>query len=472
MHLASLEEKKERNNFQHFSLGKNSELSNTKVENFNVSVCSTSSKSHSIVNLKKRKQLGNVWETRKRNSRLPLFKRRRTDHNQQHRIKDDWIDDWKKVDRHLFTYSAYWDDRITVPATPFVRVFGIFSQSTTLEHRQTFRFICLLNFDDKVVNGQVTVKYLDRKNYYMFEVRCKPPRNITVALSPKQVAVRDINSFSKVRWTRVHTFYKGKSDLKRGKITVCAKPFYGPYNLTTFLAEFIAFYKVVGVSHFFFYDFQTSLATRKMLDNVSKRGISMNILPWSLPFWLEGNKYSISTKNMHRIMRQDCTFRSMYRYEFIINVDVDEFIVPRTHRTLSKTLEDLVAKSSTFHKAYFKIHEVRFCLHLPSRPISTKMTNFISLTKLQRTPYNPNWSWRKSIFKPDVVVTSGIHKILKGLPGLENEDVDPNVALIHHYRSWLCRFKSGSHPIFDPYLPVIYGEKMLKYLNKWKDLLI
>ncbi|XP_076343125.1 uncharacterized protein LOC143243203 [Tachypleus tridentatus] len=379
--------------------------------------------------------------------------------------------DWIQVRRGLFVYSAFWDDRKNVKNGPFIRIFGVFSQSLTKIEKEEYFFglTCLLRSDGSVFPGVATMYDMDDpydKNLYVV-ITCSPYNETSIV--PKKVAILYHNSSDVLNWMPV-TSFPGKSLMSKGRIAACIKPLYGPFTNKDLLAQFLAYYTIIGVNHFYIYNSLSSPEVLNFIRKVKDKGVSIIIIPWIIPYQPQAT--TPTTRYLERTMLQDCNYRSMFHYEYILNMDVDEFIALKQHSSIQSMLETL---SSSGRFEYFTFSEVRFCLQLPSYsnviPNLTGsdqkiVSKLVSLTKVMRNPYSKAWWWRKYIVKPEMVEYFGVHFAARRLPGLKLLDVGPEIALIHHYRSKLRDSKSKQY-VRDPFLPKAYGVKVLRYLKEW-----
>ncbi|XP_076347969.1 uncharacterized protein LOC143245491 [Tachypleus tridentatus] len=159
--------------------------------------------------------------------------------------------DWIQVRRGLFVYSAFWDDRKNVKNGPFIRIFGVFSQSLTKIEKEEYFFglTCLLRSNGSVFPGVATMYDMDDpydKNLYVV-ISCFP--YIETSIVPKNVAILYHNSSDVPNWMPV-TSFPGKSLMSKGRIAACIKPLYGPFTNKDLLAQFLAYYTIIGVNHF------------------------------------------------------------------------------------------------------------------------------------------------------------------------------------------------------------------------------
>ena len=137
------------------------------------------------------------------------------------------------------------------------------------------------------------------------------------------------------------------------------------------------------------------------------------------------------------ISLNDCMYRNMYRYKWIVGVDFDEVILPNSiqdYRSLLQTIDKnstkkyAGVKSYTFRNAYFWIG----CggeLQTPK--------NSIMMRHVRREPANGHLFAPKSILSPMTCISLFNHYCYHRFP-VKNKpftvDVSPAIATSHHYR--------------------------------------
>lgn len=117
-------------------------------------------------------------------------------------------------------------------------------------------------------------------------------------------------------------------------IALCVKPLHYNYNRALQLVEFLELNQLLGVRHFTFYNDTLGSEAGCVLSDYAQRGL-VNILPWKLNMV---SQKEIRTENLFAALN-DCLYRSMYRYQYVMLVDLDEFIIPRHNDTLLILIE-------------------------------------------------------------------------------------------------------------------------------------
>ncbi len=110
---------------------------------------------------------------------------------------------------------------------------------------------------------------------------------------------------------------------KEHAMAACIKPFHYDWNRALWLVEFLEMHKLLGVTHFVFYNHTLGPAVERVLNRYRRTG-EVSVLRWNLP--LRSQK-QIRTEGMFTALNE-CNLRLVHRFEFVLMVDVDEYILP------------------------------------------------------------------------------------------------------------------------------------------------
>ncbi|XP_067143259.1 glycosyltransferase family 92 protein F13G3.3-like [Centruroides vittatus] len=328
---------------------------------------------------------------------------------------------WHNIFGTTFMYSAYWDDR----EEPHVKILASGPYDERLETIKCY----LLSESLSITKGNATFSIMDFENhgnsYTPIFFFCYPNDR----RRPTKIMLSARNGRNST-WMPVRTLAP-VGNIKN-KIAVCVRPLFGTFsNNNLQVAEFIAFYHLLGADHFVFYNFEADSSLLRLLREISSSGISMDILPWDMPqvlynMWSYGQVLSIT----------DCVYRVASTHEFALVIDFDEFIVPRQNYSLQRII---ASSNNTNRIASFVFKHVFFCLDYANFPHRMKLPLITQTVDLRKSEIFP-WSNRaKSIVRPLATILPGIHKILltrqrwKPMSIIKEE-----VALMNHYRRGVC----------------------------------
>jgi len=96
-----------------------------------------------------------------------------------------------------------------------------------------------------------------------------------------------------------------------------------------YLAEWIAFHRLVGVEHFVLYDNQSADRPEAVLEPFVAEGV-VTLVPWPVPFFQKAASRAYA----------DCLERMRGRARWLTCLDIDEFLFAPRHRTLIPALRE------------------------------------------------------------------------------------------------------------------------------------
>lgn len=94
--------------------------------------------------------------------------------------------------------------------------------------------------------------------------------------------------------------------------------------------EFIELYKLLGATHLTLYNDTIGREADCVLRHYQSQGL-ITVLPWHHLDMM--SQREIRTEGLFAALN-DCLYRSMYEYEYVALVDLDEFIIPKPTNTI------------------------------------------------------------------------------------------------------------------------------------------
>lgn len=272
-------------------------------------------------------------------------------------------DDWKEVKvkgYRIFAFSAFLDDQS--PVRPLIRVLG--AAPTNYAPFASFISCDLFQEDGQflttlpsVVRRQVPCHRFSNCSMFFesdLSLTSKLVFQLVRWVSLRRTGLLGKND-TKLPHLRLHRLALSKPQLTDGTFVACIKPFYGAWNSPLALIEFIEMYKILGVSHFVFYENLIGKEARLILDFYSAQGFA-TIFHWTLPF----SRKDI-LPNAHLTCINDCKMRVINRFEYLVHVDVDEFILPRNRiTTLHGLIQDIHQKERNENRSSTAIGSYTF----------------------------------------------------------------------------------------------------------------
>ena len=216
-------------------------------------------------------------------------------------------------------------------------------------------------------------------------------------------------------------------------VGICTAVYYylDPYRVV----EWIEMQKILGVSGIILYNSKLNAETTRVLNQYYSMGYIDVRLAWRLvePF------FELDINLLAQLVLNDCLFRYMHTFKYMMVIDTDELILPRTVPTLPKMLS-LVSREYPDVVDFHFMHG-RFVMQIcfGSKPDYDKPVFSWFLRYRYRTKFSGNKSYHlKSIFMPEHCLQSFNHycanRFNTKVQANVTTFVDPNVAYVHHYR--------------------------------------
>ncbi|XP_022257592.1 uncharacterized protein LOC111089421 [Limulus polyphemus] len=370
-------------------------------------------------------------------------------------------DDWSNVTKNIYVFSSFWDDRLK-PLQRFVRIVAIGPREglegkdiSCIAYNQNTSTSIILPTSFKIIEEHHGQSF-SAMYFFCYWGSKRPP--------PLAVALRHIPTSLESAKLPVHNRNVSKVRVTKDNIAVCVRPFFGPFNNTLDLAQFVALYHTLGVSHFTFYDYRITNQVREFISSLQKEGFSIELLPWSLP-----NPVILNTWAYGQLASsQDCVYRHMFDYNYVALVDVDEFLFPRKNETLQEMIKSFpIEKWSSL-----EIRNSFFCKRNPEKTVSSNASIPLTSTrfiKREKKIWKPKIR-SKIIVQPFKIITCGIHFVWEHFEAGNAIVVPPSVCLMHHYRDSMCS-KDPQKIVVDNYA-LKFKDQLLKskVIKIWKEL--
>ncbi|XP_037956091.1 uncharacterized protein LOC119685783 [Teleopsis dalmanni] len=366
---------------------------------------------------------------------------------------------WKHIgnsSRGHEIYSAYFDMRTDVIDTSesidytnvpigSLRIFAILPTM----FKDTIQ--CIVRFDD------FTLKYIKaaevksmheshEKPFAAFTIMCPlyVSRNISTVQLPQAVALSyATNRLSSLSPTFIEISYARNMTLMfqqtKPTIAACVGPLQFHYNEALRVAEFVEMYRILGVTHFYFYVMDATDEVKQLLAHYRDIGLA-DVLSWNIHKELDDVHYGGIVAQYN-----DCVFRAMvvdnFRYAAVI--DFDEIIVPLKHNSLMHYLrqcDEGRTSGFVFRNVFFYKKDSNDTFSIPSH---IKNRFLYTQTKVRRTvEIMPAYDRSKCIVNTRAIVEMGNHNVWRSAPGYSDSIVHQTVGLLFHYRDHCINCKA------------------------------
>jgi hypothetical protein len=219
------------------------------------------------------------------------------------------------------------------------------------------------------------------------------------------------------KYIRIKYSEKVSSD---NEIVVCVRPLYGPYDSIRSLLEFIAYYRINGISKFVIYNDSVSQRVSQLLKSMSE---FVEIIPWHSSDGLM-NEHEDQFSSI-----DDCLHR--YENKILLFIDIDEYIIPFSHKTLKDLLMNERKNPSI---AALSIQNVFFCCEF-------NVNSYKSFPRISNH-FNRQWNvWPKGLrskviaLRTEFIDKIGVHSLSVNNYNSIVKHMDESNALMFHYRS-------------------------------------
>ncbi|XP_012217351.1 uncharacterized protein [Linepithema humile] len=350
----------------------------------------------------------------------------------------------------FFVYSAYFDDRVSGASISAGKNPGIVRVISATKTRGPERVWCRFWYQQQNganVTASVTVAAkvkVIRENwnlkYSACFVICPLPKESPMTNKvPEAVSVVARLRAAPTNRILVQNRHESRTNGKES-LAICVKPLHYYYNRVLQLVEFIELHRLLGATHVTLYNDTVGAAAGCALKYYESKDL-VTVLPWHHLDMI--SQREIRTEGLFAALN-DCLYRSMYKYEYVALVDLDEYIIPRHNDTIIDLLRWMGNRINVKSTGAFSFQNAFFYLQWADDPfiVSSRTpieANLITLKKTRRrTKLHPHKQRSKYICKPQDVVEAGNHFVWEFIPGHGTLNVPSDAAILHHYR--VCEF--------------------------------
>ncbi|XP_045194659.2 uncharacterized protein LOC123550295 [Mercenaria mercenaria] len=267
----------------------------------------------------------------------------------------------------------------------------------------------------------------------------------------------------------------------RRLFTVCLTPLNYHYDGDSELVEWIELNKILGAEKFIVYNYSSSINVKRVLDLYSKRGTT-EVVQWQLPMKVDSYQETKNPVEIHYFGQiaalNDCMYRSKSHSEFIVNIDLDEFIIPHSDhaQTWSDMLEQLYKIKRKVYSAYL-FRNTFFRKEWKNTNISVLNKTLIEkyrLITLQKFEHEQNIypvRVRSKYFARTSEIFSLMVHDVRGLSYTKMLAVSPKIGLLHHYRNCEDLYPATADRVVDNTVIHKYGKTLVHNIqNVWLEL--
>lgn len=297
--------------------------------------------------------------------------------------------------------------------------------------------------------------------------------SVSSDIVPTHVSVVTSNCSTPINMLMVMSKPATSSANYQRNFTVCLSPLNFNYSNIHNLIEWIELNRILGAERFSVYNYTSHVNVERVLEFYSKRGL-VEVIQWPIGVLLDGN--SNITDEIHNFGQvaalQDCLFRNKAFSRFLVNVDLDEFIIPREKNITSwKQMLDKINQDAcvyVFRNTFFRKDWNNSNITISDRDNVQKF-RLVTLQKLEREKkIYVHRSRSKYIVRTADVSSVMIHEV----PCYPKNLVPMETGLVHHYRDWSSSNDAPQEEReFDDTLSVKYGVQLIKRVKEtWLEI--
>ena len=254
---------------------------------------------------------------------------------------------------------------------------------------------------------------------------------VPTGTAPRMLSIASAQCKSPQLHLRVHT---PQPTAHKHNFTVCpGGPVKFNYSNVHQLVEWVEINSMFGAQKFVLYNHSGSDVLQPYIQNYVDEG-KVDFLPWPLEV------DSKSIKNLgHMALINDCLYRYMYKTKYLVYLDLDELLVPKTEPSWVKTISSLHCENKVeaiFKNVFFKTEWSDDEVFSGNQTV--QRLHLLSLLKSKReSKIWPHRSRSKYIIRPQKINVAGVHFAHGQVSKPSSTCLVPDsVAWVQHYRNW------------------------------------
>uniref|UniRef100_A0A2R5LM60 Glycosyltransferase family 92 protein n=1 Tax=Ornithodoros turicata TaxID=34597 RepID=A0A2R5LM60_9ACAR len=363
---------------------------------------------------------------------------------------------WQTLSTHngtFYIYGAYFDNRTRAGSVPLVRLLVM------VDRIKPPPVMCQLWYDDAQFPTISSVKYTyawySKWGNYQdgilqpFVVTCKAPYINNKQRPPSSVSLVEKQCDKPMNNIRV----VNQRPAVRQDFAVCVKGLdFLKADLSVRLVEWIELLGILGAKKIFMYELEIHPNISKVLRYYQDRGL-VDLTPITLPGGqpntpgLRHNflKMKLTHKRQNELIPyNDCLYRNLYSYNYIILLDIDEVIMPVEHTSWKELMDAVVPlalKEKNYTRASYNVRNVYFLddmltgddkheVHEKGIPGYMHMLQHVYRAKNFTKP----GSYVKCFHNVDRIVSVHNHFPLNCFGSCTTYSIDTSFAQLQHYR--------------------------------------
>ncbi|GAB6033633.1 hypothetical protein CHUAL_013692 [Chamberlinius hualienensis] len=360
-------------------------------------------------------------------------------------------------DTTFYLFGAYYDCRMSKGGHCYVRILGMVD---TISPSSNIKCALWFSGGEKMVWSSSTVNYDHLWNKHWgteqnqtlqpYLISCLLPK--TVLAVPEMVSLISMESIIKHKkpTTNLKVNYLDNGDKK--DFVVCVKGMDFPAeDLSWRLLEWVHLLKLIGADKIFFYEFEVHPNVAAVLNYMEANQMA-EVIPLTLPghqpnlqelrsIYL---KKMIGRKRLNEIIPyNDCLYRNLYLYKYVVLLDIDEVIMPTSTSSWKALMEQIQSivelnKPKDYKAASYNVRNVYFFSDLHDAKAEEGIPEHLYMIRhvVRSSEFSKKGRYVKCFHDVSQVKALHNHYPLFCLPGFScaTFDISPLMAQLQHYR--------------------------------------
>ncbi|KAK3107889.1 hypothetical protein FSP39_024488 [Pinctada imbricata] len=242
------------------------------------------------------------------------------------------------------------------------------------------------------------------------------------------------------------------------------------------LVEMIELNRLLGADFFIFYNLSSAQNIGGILNYYQSQGL-VEIIQFNLPSKVTVYDWIPTVEGVHYYGQfaalNDCVYRNKGVSRYVVNQDMDEFIIPRKLETWQQLMENLPEGSYLFRSTIFP-KDWPDVLSGNDAVDALKFGSKTVLKQLRETKVFPHDQRTKWIVRPECIVSCATHDVRKTIANesCRHYNVPETKAIIHHYHDYGNRLSIMVHKpsVLDDRINMYKSELLKRLKCKWNAL--
>lgn len=281
-------------------------------------------------------------------------------------------------DTTFYLLNAYYDMRVRVGTIPLVRILAMVNKISPPRVVCQFWYgnVTKTSIPERLMFSGAFYTYMWVKSWGNYKdgilqpylISCPVPKIGNMSYVPASVSL--VEQVCEKPTNILKVIYNHPS--KKENFAVCVKGLDFLYeDISVKLIEWIELLHILGAKKIFMYELETHPNVSKVLSYYSKKGM-IELTPITLPgaqpnlpgFRHLYLKWKLTNKRQNELIPyNDCLYKNLYSYDYIVLLDTDEVILPLANKNWHDMMADVInlaMKEEPYMRASYNFRNVYF----------------------------------------------------------------------------------------------------------------